>query len=615
VADDLEQYVAGRPVATRPANPSRRFLLWCRRQPVVAGLALSLLTLFVAGLLLVLGQWKRAEAAATRADDERRRAETNLDRTEEILEDFCTRLGENRTGLQPVRRELLESALGHYKAMLAEREGDPRLRAGLAATHYRVGAVTATVGTREDALAAFEQARELFEALAADRPDDHTTTMRLAHVHMRIGLIQTGLSRLDAALASYGRARDLLTPMCADPDLGVEAARELGAVWSNTGNVYLGSGRPGEARSCYEAGVALREKLLERDPESRPDRHGLALALNNLGNVFPDGRKYHDRARGILEDLERTGRDEGVTEELARSLLREGNARCAERRWEEALVPLGRAREMLTKLIAAEPQVLDYRDTLAAVCRQAGHAHLQAGRREDAAACYAEALARCEELHRADPASTTYRRGEARSCFDLAAAWGRLGKTAESEALYVRARDHYRVLAVAEPRSADYHWSLALTLNNLAGRWEKSRPADARAAVREACDHGRTAFDLSPRESRHHDALANSYRIRGRLARQAGETEESVAAALARLQLDPEDAAVMVTTAGELALAAGLSDESRREEYGARAVRLLDEAARKGKPAGANLDTDSRWESLRGRDDFRATLARWNGGR
>jgi hypothetical protein len=48
LADDLSRYLEGRPIVARPTNRLERLMLWCRRNPLVAGL-----TAAVAGVLLV----------------------------------------------------------------------------------------------------------------------------------------------------------------------------------------------------------------------------------------------------------------------------------------------------------------------------------------------------------------------------------------------------------------------------------------------------------------------------------------------------------------------------------------------------------------------------------
>jgi WD40 repeat protein len=74
LADDLERFLAGEPIKARPTPPWERTWKWSRRHPGTASLAAALAVTVAVAFVLVLGQWRRAEAERDLADDARHEA-------------------------------------------------------------------------------------------------------------------------------------------------------------------------------------------------------------------------------------------------------------------------------------------------------------------------------------------------------------------------------------------------------------------------------------------------------------------------------------------------------------------------------------------------------------
>ena len=90
-------------------------------------------------------------------------------RTIGVLDELFTKVSEedllDEPGMQGLRRDLLERALPHYKAFLAESQGNSKLADKVAATWFRIGRIRESSGDVQGAVEAFEEARLLQEKL------------------------------------------------------------------------------------------------------------------------------------------------------------------------------------------------------------------------------------------------------------------------------------------------------------------------------------------------------------------------------------------------------------------------------------------------------------------
>jgi tetratricopeptide (TPR) repeat protein len=179
LADDLERWLRGEAIRARRIGPVGHTWRWCRRKPVIAGLAGLLVVALAAGLVGALYHWhsleaalRQTEAARGEADDARREAEASDAQTRQLLTEFLQI--DNTAG--PVPRTYSKDLLGidalrnleaHFAQMLDKKPGDTRLRIALMNVRGSLGNQYGKQGQLAQKYACFRGARELWETPAA----------------------------------------------------------------------------------------------------------------------------------------------------------------------------------------------------------------------------------------------------------------------------------------------------------------------------------------------------------------------------------------------------------------------------------------------------------------
>ncbi len=162
MADDIERWAADEPVSAWQEPFGRRARRWVQRHrtPMVA--ATVAVAVGMAALVAVaiqsdmaarrLGEKNRDLTLANiEIDRSRMRAEEGYRQAREAVDTYFTRVSESRLlnvpGLQPLRKELLDTALGYYRGFLRDRGNDPELVRQVAQAQARVGRIVAQIGS------------------------------------------------------------------------------------------------------------------------------------------------------------------------------------------------------------------------------------------------------------------------------------------------------------------------------------------------------------------------------------------------------------------------------------------------------------------------------------
>jgi tetratricopeptide (TPR) repeat protein len=312
MAADLRSFLEGRPILARRIGSAERLMRWSRRNPdLAASMAAVLLTLTFASVGMAL-LWRRAENQRRRADEllvfseaqresaqrshaeaekSRAEAEANFTKARAAVDELLTRVSESQLldvpGLQPMRRDLLRSALAYYEDFVRERANDPTLKAGLATAELQLGLIQRELGAAVPSEQALRRAMGLLESALRERPDD--PRLRAGMARCSAGLGTLGLNPFHPELPD-AEARPLLERavalweglLRAEPK-NADCAGELANAYTLVAVLHSNNQRMPESLRAQQASVGLRERLALAHPDDPSSQYSLALNLNNLG--------------------------------------------------------------------------------------------------------------------------------------------------------------------------------------------------------------------------------------------------------------------------------------------------------------------------------------------
>jgi len=306
VAEDLERWLAGKPIAARPVGRVVKGWRWARRNKAVAGL------LGLVGVLLIAGMIglavSNAMLALKNAEIIRQR-----NRAQQVVDDMYTQVAErllpNVPGMEPVRRELLIKALRYYEEEAVERNGaDVATRVEMANASFRVGRIHHLLSEIDLEVPAFLRAGSLLEQLAKDFPNEPNHRLLLARSLNELGIAYWTNGRGPEAAEAYRRGLETAEQAAAAFPERSEFREVMAKNLHNLAVVQHEAGRLAEAETNYRGAIRLREKLAAESPAHSAYRHELALGLGAfaklLGDIPPPGSEEAGQAFQQALDIE-----------------------------------------------------------------------------------------------------------------------------------------------------------------------------------------------------------------------------------------------------------------------------------------------------------------------
>ncbi|MCA9178300.1 MAG: serine/threonine protein kinase [Planctomycetales bacterium] len=410
LTDELDRFLAERPILSRRISLPQRLYRWGRRNPAAA-LPSAVAALLLVSLALVSGgaymqvssQYHRAErnlqlagqqrqlASQTLEDveRERQRAQANLQLSMQALDQVFRRFAPGplhvpesedddfepiyNTAISEQDFELLRAMLSFYDQFTVNNHDDAQLRRAAATAYQRVGDIQQRVGRFAEAQLAYQRALDLVNHLGADLDISDPLHTHEAALNNELGLMHKMLGQDDEAkqrhLSALGTLHKQLALSPEDLEVNLELVRThnfLGyAIWGTCCHKDDSPKLLTAVEQSHRSAMAVLQRLSERDPSPEHDLV-LARSYRDIAAVLlhrrrtSDAIEASDKAIDLLERLVKEHPQVPIYKyELMRMLARRDS-----RYWSEDLElgeqRLRRALRLCEELEADHPSIPEY---------------------------------------------------------------------------------------------------------------------------------------------------------------------------------------------------------------------------------------------------------------
>jgi serine/threonine protein kinase/Tfp pilus assembly protein PilF len=588
LADDLRRFREGMPTLARRPSLAGRITKWSRRHRKAvrasAAVAVTMVVGLIVAIFLIVREQGHTEEALKKSENNVVKAEKYFRQARQVVDRFGIRHAEQLAavpGAEPLRQGLLGETLSYYQDFIKQADEDPSLRADLATTYFKMGAIREELGGARQALTAYRRAEALFKQMAAERPADGRHLAEVAVCQNNIGWLLSQMGKTAEARAAYLDAiatqERLVAEHAAKNGDDARFRNDLALTYGNLGLLEQQTGDTAKAAQAFGQSLRIQEDLVRRYSDDTSYQSGLAVGYNNLAYALSQSK----------------GED-------------------AQRCYQAAI-------EIQKKLASEHPRELGYARNLALSYNNLGALEAHLGQRDASKAAYREAIATQEQLVRKAPAVVQFRRDLAVSHNNLGRTYSESGDAAHADEYFRKAREILEKLVKDYPDELNYRSSLAGVLNNCGMMLEQlGRLDEAAAAYRQAIDQQFVAYRRATDVTAFRELLSKHYWNYGRVLRAVGRPQEAAEAALERKKLWSDNPQRLYWVAVELALAADEMEKERSKEgkkqtaaadqFAHQAITTLGDAVRLGFGPLDDLRTNPDLKSVRQRTEFKRLM-------
>jgi tRNA A-37 threonylcarbamoyl transferase component Bud32/tetratricopeptide (TPR) repeat protein len=348
MARDVESWLGGGRVAAHEYRSWELIQRFARRNRVVLAVASAALVLFVALGVVSYRQVRRQRDEA--------QAFAQL-----FLEDVSDKLAPI-AGSTPLVEQLTHRTLDYYRNNVDPRRGprDERLR--LTAAWNKIGRLAYDVDRYDEAVSAFDFARQVAERLVEEDPNEPRALVSLSAARVGASDVKLQRGEVDTAHAGFQQAAGLAERAVAAFPNDLDALDALSRAHNRIGELLMASGRFSEALEPIQKSVEVDRRIAALQGDTDDAVVNLAISTRSFAHLLErngrlaEARKLNDEATAMaLKVVQRSPQEARAMRAASDSSLEQ--AALARLRHDEAAwrVAVERAYTYAEMLVKKEP--------------------------------------------------------------------------------------------------------------------------------------------------------------------------------------------------------------------------------------------------------------------
>ncbi len=473
LANDIQNYLAGEPVAAHPPSAVYRIRKFARRHrvQVIAGSLVTLAMIIgVAGMAVGLFQARKQERIAVEQGkiamrQERIAVAESTAKSEALQRERDARESEKEardqalTALRSMTDEFIQNELARETRISRKEQtylrnvirqfdvfanfaaDEPESRAIRAEGRFRVGRIYCYLSETADAEIELLKSVDIYARLVSDCPDDKAYQRGLARSQGALGkvLVQLGKTTdarvvLDAAHKYWKEIASI-----APTETNLESYAD---VCTSIARLSKGLERLDDAEESFREALSIRQQLAENFP--RPENraslasgmNGLAILCRQIGQDEEAEKLLHESLAIRKQIARRFSARPDFVYGLSQSLIEIGQVAIDNRQWDDAELAFQEARGILEDLAKQFPSKSEYNQQLADVLNQLSKVFENMNRDRESMNVLAQAITIREVLAAETPERPALRKNLAILKFNLGSGYRRLGMDQEAETVW-----------------------------------------------------------------------------------------------------------------------------------------------------------------------------------